>query len=151
MAEEKTNEESLEQIENFLSKGREKWDNVIDELSGKINDELKESIELEAIAIAYRQKISSQINSFALRINKDVSRMKLMKKHYFEFYATKYQIKTNTTEKTILIDADISTLSARIDMFDSYVQYLSDCGKSIDHIIWSIKNKIQIHNILGLD
>ena len=146
-----TSEDELDKLESAIEEQREKWNKIVQELSNRINDDLKKSMELSATAVAYRQKIISEIGSYAVKSHRLMSKLKVLKKHYFEEYATKYQIKTNTTEKNMCIDADTSTFVAKIDLIDSHVQFLVDCGKNIDNVIWSVKNKIQLYNITGLD
>lgn len=69
----------------------------------------------------------------------------------FEFYATKYQIKTSGGEKTKLSEADLTWQIAKRDLLSSYIDFLGETRKTIDHIIWSVKNKIQLYNLVGTE
>lgn len=146
-----TDEEELDKIEDMIQDQREKWNRVIEDLSKKLTDELKYSIELEAAAIALRQKIMTEMTSYAIKINRSMSKLKIIRRAKFEYYATKYQVKVNTTEKNILIEGDTAIYQAKIDMFDNFTAFLSECLKSVDHIIYGVQNKIKIANITGLD
>ena len=144
-------EEELDKIEDMIREQRERWNKVIDNLSARLNEELKESIDLTAAANALRQKIMSEISTYTMKIIRLVYKLRIIKKAKFEYYATKYQIKVNTTEKNLLIDADTSTHQAKIDMMDNHINFLRECGKAVDHVIWGVKNKVEMYKITGLD
>lgn len=147
----KTPEDQLDELENNLSEKREKWNKRIINLSERINGDIKDCILVEAEALSFRQIINEDIHQYTYKLIKLNSKMKAFEKNKFEFYATKYKLKTNSGEKTKLISADLAWYSAKMDLIDSCVTFLQETRKTVDHVIWSIKNKIEIFNITGLD
>lgn len=149
MGEENSNKKSevIEKIENELSKERTYWNKAISDMAVKIKDELRFAMHLEAEAVSRRQELTELIGNYSYEINKNMPLIKSKKKKLFEYYATKYQIKTNGTEKNKLIDADMSYAEAKIDAYKNHIDFLTDSRKSIDHIIYSVKNKIELYNI----
>lgn len=144
-------EEIIEQLANKLEEERNKWNRIITNLSSRINDELKESMQLESESISYRQILNDEIAKYTYRIYRDVPKLKQLTKSRFEYYVTKYQYKTNGGEKSKLIESDLAWQKAKLEVFENHIEFLGESRKSVDHIIWSVKNKIQIHNITGLD
>jgi hypothetical protein len=144
-------EKILKNIQEELTKKKEVWNKEVKTLSGKLNCELKHTIELSAMAIAQRQMIIEERTNMYYRLYTDLPKLKQTKKKYFEYYSTKYPIKTNSGEKTKLIEADIRYYDAKIDYVQTYIDFLSETLKSIDHIIYSVKNKIDLYNASGLE
>ncbi|MCK9445441.1 hypothetical protein M0Q50_00940 [bacterium] len=151
MAEEVDYEKILDNLELELHKNEKNWNKIIDDLSKKINNELKHTIELSAEAISYRQMLLEERTQVYYKIYKSMPKLKQLEKSKFEFYSTKYQIKINATEKAKLIDADLSYHSAKMEYLQNHINFLTECVKNVDHVIWSVKNKIEFYNISGLD
>lgn len=149
MPEEVNFEKVLEELEKKLVESEKNWDRIIGELSKRITCELKETVQLEADAMSYRQIIIDEKTNYLYKIYKDMPKIKQLRKTQFEYYALKYQIKTNGTERTKLIDADLSYYDAKIEILENHINFLTESLKSVDHVLWGIKNKIAIHNLLG--
>lgn len=147
----KKNEEILEKYKKKLTAQEKVWTLTIDSLSKRINCELKKSIDLSADAICQRQLIIDERTQFYFTYYKDMPKFKEAKKRYFEYYSGTYPFKTNGTEKQKLIDADIRWMEAKMDFSQNYINFLSESLKTVDHIIYSIKNKIELYNATGLD
>ena len=144
-------DEILEKLEKKLKKIEEIVSNKVKLLTGKINCELKETIDLSAEATSYRQYMADIRTDFYFKIYKEMPKLKQLKKSRFEYYSTKYPIKTNSTEKTKLIDADIAYHEAKMEFYQNHINYLSETVKTVDHVIYSVKNKIELYNATGLN
>jgi len=144
-------EEILEKLENDLKKLEEITTKKIKELSSRINCELKFSIDLSADATSYRQILIDDRTHFYFKMYKDMPKLKQLKKKHFEFYSTKYPIKINSTEKTKLVESDVAYHEARFDYYQNHINFLTECIKTVDHVIYSVKNKIELYNATGLD
>jgi hypothetical protein len=152
MEEEKIDyEKILEKLETDLITKQKRWNDIIEKLSGKITCELKKSIDLSAEATAQRQLLLDERTNWYYKMYKDLPKLKQMKKKYFEWYSTKYPIKVNGTEKTKLIEADTAYQEAKMEFIQNYINFLTESIKTIDHVLYSIKNKIELYNATGLD
>ena len=149
--EKRTPESVLDTLEIELHKQELDWNSKIDTLSKKINNEIKYSIELSAEAVSYRQILLEERTQVYYKIYKAMPKIKQLEKAKFEFYSTKYQIKINSTEKNKLIESDLAYHTAKMDFLQNHINYLTECIKNIDHIIWSVKNKIDFYNISGIN
>jgi hypothetical protein len=144
-------EKILKNIQEELTKKQEVWNKQVATLTTKINCELKYTTELSAMAIAQRQLVLEERTHMYYRLYTDLPKLKITKKKYFEFYSTKYAIRTNSGEKAKLIDADVRYYDAKMDYIQSHIDFLTETLKSIDHVIYSVKNKIDLYNASGLD
>lgn len=144
-------EKILDKLETDLSKKMDDWNKIIDKLAKKINCELKLSIDLSAETVSYRQMINEERTHYYFIMYKDLPKLKKLRKTYFEHYSTKYPIKVNGSEKAKLIDADVAYHEAKMDYIQNYINFLSESLKTVDHIIYSVKNKIELYNATGLD
>lgn len=144
-------EKILEGLETeFLAK-QKSWNEIIEKLSGKITCELKRSIDLSAEATSYRQILIDERTKWYFKMYRDLPKLKQMKKKYFEWYSTKYPIKVNGTEKTKLIEADVCWQESKMEFLQNYINFLTESIKTVDHIIYSVKTKVDLYNATGLD
>jgi len=144
-------EKILEKLETDFIKKQERWNLVIEKLTGKITCELKKSIDLSAEATAQRQLLLDERTNWYYKMYKDLPKLKQMRKKHFEWYSTKYPIKINSTEKTKLIEADLAYQDAKMDYLQNYINFLTDSIKTVDHVIYSVKTKVDLYNATGLD
>ena len=144
-------EKILEHLEKELHKDEIKWNKIVDTLAKKITNEIKESIDLSAEAISYRQMLLEERTQCYYKIYRSMPKLKQLRKSKFEYYSTRYQIKTNSTEKVKLIDADLAYHEAKLEFIQNHNNFISESIKNVDHVIYSVKNKIEMHNITGLD
>jgi hypothetical protein len=145
--EEKELKEKLEELESELSDERTEWNKIISGLASRIKDELKTAIQLEAEAVSRRQEVTEMIGNYSYEINKYLPTYKKAQKKCFEKYATSYQIKVNATERKMVMEADLAFGAGKIKALENHIQFLIESRKTVDHVIWSVKNKIQLYNI----
>jgi len=141
----------LANLEKDLLEKQKRWSDVIEKLSGKITCELKKSIDLSAEATSYRQMLNEEKTQYYYKMYRDLPKLKKLRKTYFEYYSGKYPYKTNASEKTKLIDADVAYQEAKMDYLQNYINYIQESIKTVDHILWSVKNKIELYNYTGLE
>lgn len=144
-------EELLSNLEDDFIKKQKFWNRIIDDLTKRLSTELKTIIDLNAEAISQRQILVEERTQYYFKLYKDIPKLKQLKKNHFEFYSTKYPIKINGTEKTKLIEADTAYHDAKLEYVQNYINFLSESIKSVDNVIYAIKNKIELYNISGLD
>jgi hypothetical protein len=146
--EQKENDSRL-RITKEMNEATKKWKAIIDNLTERLRGDIKDVIEIQAEAISYRQTIIDEVKSYSVKIYRLVQKVKVLTKARFEFYATSYQVKTSGTEKIKLIEADLSDYQLFINELDEHVNFLRDTSKNLDNINYTVKNKIELTNILG--
>lgn len=60
------------------------------------------------------------------------------------FYATGFGVKTNLTEKGLLIDAHLAQNERTIEIIDSYLSFLMESIKNLESLGYAIKNMIEL-------
>ncbi len=147
--------ESNERMEEFLSKQREDLNKNIEPLfkvlGVKFNDRpsLENIMDTQATSLVFRQSISEKINFFLNKRSKESIKLKKLKQDKFIFYATGFGVKTNLSEKTILIDAHLAENERTLELIESHIEYLRDTTKNLESLSYSIKNMVDLMNYLS--
>ena len=109
----------------------------------------KKILEAQSLALSYRQMINENINFFLNKRSKESTKIKKIRQDKFVFYAIGFQVKTNTGEKAILIDAHLAENDRCIELIESYITFLRDTVKNLEAFGFTIKNMIELLNYLG--
>jgi hypothetical protein len=146
--------ETNERLEDFFKTRREEWSSNIEPLYEVFRMELnnqsaKKIMEAQATSLSYRQKINDEISVFLDKRSKQDVKLKKLRQDKFLYYATSFGVKTNTSEKTIMIEAHISEESRNIEIIENYIEFLRASSKNIESLQFTIKNMIELFNYLG--
>ena len=149
-----TNEEfevALEDLKEKLKDKEEYYHKTVLNLAFRLKEDVKTAIDLQSDIINNRQVIADEIKKVAYKIYKDIPTIKKLRKQQFEYYTLKYQIKTNSTEKVKLMEADLALHDYKIDIYTTHMDFLKECCKSLDNMNFAIKNKIELLNAIGVE
>ena len=144
-----------EKMEDFFNERRTEWNDKLEPLYSVLkldftdSNSVKKVLDCQSYALSYRQMIHENINVFVNKRGVEDSKLKTLKYDKFMFYATGFGIKTNLSEKGILIDAHLAENERAINIIDSYIQFLRDTNKVLESLGFSIKNMIELLNYLG--
>jgi hypothetical protein len=140
------------QIENQLEGEHKNWDKILAGLSKKLRADAKNLYIVDADITNYRQLTTSEIRTYALMIYKESKILKPLVKKRFEWYSTKYQIALkNSGDKMKLIESDVAEIQYRIDLLDNHVDFLKNTADNLKQMGYTVKNRLELLNILGLD
>ena len=106
-------------------------------------------MDVQSLALTYRQLINEQISFFLNKRSKEEVKIKKLKQDKFVFYATGFGLKTNLGEKGLLIDAHISENDRNIQLIENYIEFLRSSSKNLESLGYTIKNIIDLMNYLG--
>lgn len=138
-----------DKLEEYLFDKRKKWNDAIDPLLKKLKTKSQdEIIELQALALSYRQQLSDEISTYLNKLSKEMVTIKKAESDRFMFYSTGFGVKTNTGEKKILFDAELAELERNREIMETHIEFVRDCRTTCDNISWALKNKIQLMGIL---
>ena len=139
-------------LEERVSKEENQWNNVLKELSKSLKGAAKNLYLVDADVVNYRQIVTSEIQSYSLLIYKENRVLKPLIKRRFEWYSTKYQINVkSSSDKMKLIESDVADIQYRIDVLDNHVDFLRSTSDNLRQMGYSVKNRLELLNILGLD
>ena len=132
-----------------MSNSRKYWKEVVNSLTNRLKGDIKDVIDVNAETISHRQSVVDEINIYSVRIYKLVTKIKVLSKQRYEFYATSYQVKTNGSEKLKLIEYDLAENQEFVNELDEHVNFLRETAKNLESLTYGVKNKIELNNILG--
>jgi hypothetical protein len=143
--------EEVEKIVSILKDSESYWNQTIEDLTGKLNCSAKDVVSLQAKVISSRQQLTEQIKIMSYKIYKLLPEIKSNRKKLFEYYEEKCPYKTNSTQKTQLIEWDMAKLDLKKDLYDTHVDFLKESLKNMDNINFAIKNKIILYQLTDLE
>jgi len=139
-------------LENQLTPEHKNWDNNLTDLSKKLKGPAKDLYLVDADITNFRQHTTSEIRKYALMIYKENKLLKPLIKSRFEWYSTKSQFNIkNSTDKMKLIESDVADIQYRIDMLDNHINFLKNTSENLKQMGYTIKNRLQLLDLLGLD
>jgi hypothetical protein len=145
-------DKQTQQLEQDLNIEVDKWINIIKNCSNGIRGNIQKIPEVESDIINYKQLADADIRKYSLMLYKDNSSLKPLKKKRFEFYMTSYQIKLkNSSDIKGLVEADIAKIQYKLDVLEAHINFLRDTSSNLKTLSYSVKNRIELLNILGLD
>ena len=142
-----------DRMEEFFNGKREEWNKNITPLYEVLKMDFnatnsKKIMEIQAIALSFRQILNEQISFFLNKRSKEDTTLKRLRQEKFVHYATGFGLKTNLGEKSILIDGHIAENERSIQLIDVHVEYLRSSGKSLSDLQYTIKNIISLYEYL---
>jgi len=144
--------QSTIQLEKQLDAEHKQWDSVLAKTAKALRADAKNLYIVDADITNYRQMTTSEIRTYALMIYKENKNLKPLIKGRFEWYSTKYQIALkNSGDKMKLIESDVAEIQYRIDLLDNHVDFLKGTGDNLKQMGYTVKNRLELLNILGLD
>ena len=144
--------QSTQQLERQLDSEYKHWDSILSKTSKQLRADAKNLYIVDADITNYRQMTTSEIRTYALMIYKENKSLKPLIKARFEWYSTKYQIAIkNSGDKMKLIESDVAEIQYRIDLLDNHVDFLKSTGDNLKQMGYTVKNRLELLNILGLD
>lgn len=143
---------SIQDLEDKLEGKAKFWSDEIQKILKRLKSEdARKMINLQAESLSLKQKIQDEIREYSIKLSKDVSKKKELIKQRFEFYNLKYTIKTNSTEKTKLIEADLNLHERKLDVYETYINHLKEISYNLESVNYGIKNKLELLKELGID
>ena len=137
-----------EQYEELLKNQRTEWLKKVEPLFETMKDGIEELYEMQATALSYRHILGDEVNFYTTKLSKTIAEQKRIKKDKLINYILKFQVKLNTTEKNICIDADTSEMERYVELVQMHVEFLRESVKTIDNLQFAVKNKISLLDYL---
>lgn len=147
--------ETNDKMEEFFTSGRAKWESEIKPLFSSMNcdfnslDNAKVIMEVQSTALAYRQNIAEQISFYLSKRTKEDVKIKKVKHDKFIWYSMNFGLKTNLSEKTLLMDAHTAEMERSSSIIENYIDFLRTSSKNLDSLGYAIKNIVELMNYLS--
>lgn len=144
--------QATNQLEKQLDSEHLNWNSILAKMSKQLRGDAKNLYIVDADITNYRQIATSEIRTYALMIYKENKTLKPLIKKRFEWYSTKYQIGVkNSGDKMKLIESDVAEIQYKIDLLDNHVDFLKSTSDNLKQMGYTVKNRLELLNILGLD
>lgn len=141
-----------ELMEDYLSKEREKWNQMVEPLFSCLifnKDNYNALIESQANSLSCRQQINENISYYLNRRSKEEVKLKRLKQEKFVLYAISSPLKTNLSEKVILIEGHIAENQRSLEIIENYIDFLRSTSKNLESYAYAFKNVIELMNYIG--
>ncbi len=136
-------------LSNFLEDERERWGKVMKPMWVKMRSrDPHQLIELQAEAASQRHICSDEIALFLKKLSGLYRTVKQKKRDQFFHYGTGFGLKLTKGEKDIFTEADCKDFQYDVELVEAHVEFLRDMKSNLDGIRYSVKNIVQIWNIL---
>lgn len=136
-----------EKYDKYLIDKRDDWNKKLNPLFQQVKSGPTELIELQSLCLSYRQMLTDEIASFMGKLSKEIINYKNAKADRFMFYATGFGLKTNLSEKSLLIDSELSELQRNKELFETHLEFLKESRGVCDNVNWAIKNRIELYKV----
>jgi FtsZ-binding cell division protein ZapB len=134
--------------EDLLKTQRSQWVEKVEPLVNTIKEGIEEMYEMQATALSYRHIIGDEINFYTTKLSKAIAEQKRIRKDKLINYTLKFQVKLNTSEKNVCIDADTSEMERYIELLQMHIEFLRESVKTLDNLQFAVKNKIALLDYL---
>jgi hypothetical protein len=146
--------ETNDKLEDFFNQKREDWNKNLEPLFEVIKNKLTienshKVFESQSLSLSYRQIINEQISFFLNKRTKEDVKVKKIRQDKFVFYALGIGLKTNTGEKSTLIDAHLAENERTILLIENYIEFLRGSIKNLESLGYTVKNIIELMTLLG--
>ncbi len=131
-----------------FEKDRVFWKERILEISGGMN-RLDKIGNIQVDILSTRQILLEKISKLYQYLAKYNAVYKRQKRDLLIKYSVGYDVKLGQGEKVIMAEGDLAVIQERIDTISHQVDYYKDTIRTLDSLMFGVKNKIQIEQFLA--
>ena len=144
--------ETNDRLEDFFTNKREQWNKELEpifevlQIANDLEDPKNPTkiLDAQAFSLTFKQKLNEENKLFMNKRSRESVKIKKIKYDKLIFYATGFGVKTNLTEKGLLIDAHLAQNERTIEIIDSYLSFLMESIKNLESLGYAIKNMIEL-------
>ena len=135
---------------DFLKKFEEEradWTEKIRQLSIRMKN-IRELTDVQVELFSSRQILIEYVAKLGQVMSKLNARYRKDRGDKMRHYSENIQVKYGANEKTPLIEGDLTELKERIDVVDIQISFINETLKSVDFMIYGIKQRISLEEYL---
>lgn len=144
-----------------------RWTKDIRDMSSKVSGHAESINEAQSLALSYRQQLAETVSTYTRRLAKQSSKMKVLRRGKFVYYATGIlpngtrpdpetirrdqhiiSLKKTKSEMDLIISGDLSDNEHYMELLEQHIFFLRECIKTVDHCLYSIKNRIELMTLM---
>lgn len=145
-SEEKT-EEKKESVDSIYKKERLEWHETIKGMTVR----MKDILEIQNLMVDVYTERQRAIEYYHYLISLLIGINKQYRRKYaerFKHYTDSIQFRVNKEQITNLINNDLEALSINREKLENHAKFMENTTKSIDGIIFGIKHRIEVEQII---
>jgi hypothetical protein len=143
---EQANVEKIDFVRKFEEE-RAEWTEKIRQLSIRMKN-IRELSDVQVELFSSRQILLEYVAKLGQVMTKLNSRYRKDRGDKLRHYSENSQVKYGANEKTPLIEGDLTELKERIDVVDIQVSFINETIKSVDHMLYGIRQRILLEEYL---
>jgi len=124
------------------------WSARIQELSMRMRN-IREISEVQIDLFSDRQKLLEHNHKLGQALAKLTMEYRKKKRDQLIQRSERENKLYGANEKNVLIDGDLAELKDLVEMVDRQISYINDTGKTIDHMLYGIKERIKLEDHLS--
>lgn len=135
---------------DFIKKFEEErgdWTEKIRQLSIRMKN-IRELSDVQVELFSSRQILLEYVAKLGQVMSKLNARYRKDRGDKMKHYSENSQVKYGTNEKTPLIEGDLTELKERIDVVDIQISFINETIKSVDHMLYGIRQRISLEEYL---
>jgi hypothetical protein len=112
---------------------------------------IREVAEVQVDLFSDRQKVLEYCHTLGQILSKLNAEHRKKKRELLVHYTegrSELNVKYGANEKTTIIEGDLSELKYRIELVDGHISGMNEVSKTIDHMLYGIKTRIQLEDYL---
>ena len=114
---------------------------------------INELSDLQVNALSMRQRLLEDSHYLMIMHNAFMGKQREIKNSLFAEINNNLQTRArNLTEKNIMIEGNERYIDIKsiIDLFDNQISFYTDSIKTVDHILYGIKSRMSLEELLGI-
>jgi hypothetical protein len=131
----------------IFSEERTDWKEKIQILASKIKD-IHTLGEAQVDMFSNRQILLEYSYKLAGIISKLNTKYKVEKAKKLREYSENNNIRYGATEKTTLIDGDLTDIVEKMELVENHRKYMDQTMQTVDHMLFAIKSRIALEDYL---
>lgn len=152
------------ELSSIIETKKKEWTENIKDIAPLLRSKPEQMTDANALALSYRAMLLDEIAYFMSLFANHDKELKELKKDKFIFYATgllpdgtrpktgmNHPLlgrKMSKTEYDIVISGDLNEQEFTLQVVNDMVEFLKECIKTIDQMLYSIKNRLDLFNYL---
>jgi hypothetical protein len=134
-----------DKAEELFKNEREKWSKLLTPLYGRLGTKnVRDIVSIQSDCLSIREQIQQSISYHSNQLSKARVALRNATGDRFEFYYHGFGMKTNTSEKTKMVDRDLAEAERRNELLEVHIDFLRECRVSCDQIGYAVKNLVSI-------
>lgn len=126
---------------------RYEWKEKIQVISLQMKD-IKTLAKAQVDLFSQRQVLLEYSYKLASIISKLNSKGRVERAKKLKDYSERSDIRYGATEKTVLIEGDLTEISEKIELVESHRKFIDQTIQTVDHMLYGVKSRIALEDYL---